>query len=40
MERNVNLASIASKINDLVDVYGRRNDIIIKYQKLTKESIA
>ena len=40
MERNVNLASIAAKINDLVDVYGRRNDIIIKYQKLTKESIA
>ena len=40
MERNVNLASIAAKINDLVDAYGRRNDIIIKYQKLTKESIA
>ena len=40
MERNVNLANIATKINDLVDAYGRRNDIIIKYQKLTKESIA
>jgi len=40
MERDVNLASIAYKINDLVNAYGRRNDILIKYQKLTKESIA